>query len=147
MEKIAKRESLLDQEASVNFKELTDDAVANSVVTEKLFLSGQDGEDEVNQRIEKITSEAIKNDARFRIAKLYYEAKNDIDSALKKAEEISNLDEQTRCLVHLAVAVLEKEGDADLADRIVANSKQDNEGYLKFYDQEKAKIVTEKQEK
>jgi hypothetical protein len=134
------------QEIPAKFKELTDDAVANSAITENLFLSGQDGEDEVNQRIEEIENEAVKNDAKFRIAKLYYEVENDLDSALKKVEEISSLDEQTRCLVHLAIAVLKKEGDSDLADQIVAKSSQDSEGYLKFYDQEKAKIVTEKPE-
>ena len=128
-------------ELTIKFKNLDDDGVAHSIITGELFSSGQDGEDEVNERIEKIENEAVKNLAKFRIAKLYYEVKQEIESAVKKAGEISDPNEQTRCLVHLAIAVLENEGNLALADQIIIRVKQDDEGYLKFYNKEKERIT------
>jgi len=137
------------QELATQFKDLDDDKVAHSIITGELFCSGADGEDEVNQRIEKITMEAVKDDAKFRIAKLYYESKHDIDSALKKVEGISNPAEQARCLVQLAIAILQNEGNEALADEIFAKAEakegsldEIQQSYLKIYPKEKAKILT-----
>lgn len=136
-----------NQELSAQFKGLDDDEVAHSTIASELFCSGADGENEVNQRIEEIAVEAVKNDAKFRIAKLYYESKHDIDSALKKVEEISNPAEQTRCLVQLAIAVLQSDGNEALADEIITKIKEGSldevqQGYLKFYHEERKRILT-----
>lgn len=136
-----------NQELSSKFKGLDDDKVAHGVITGELFYSGADGENEVNQRIEEIAVEAVKNDAKFRIAKLYYESKHDINSALKKVEEISNPAEQARCLVQLAIAVLQSDGNEALADKIITKIKEGSldevqQGYLKFYHEERKRILT-----
>ncbi|MBI5077466.1 hypothetical protein HZB94_03755 [Candidatus Falkowbacteria bacterium] len=80
-----------NQEFSAQFKDLDDEKVALSIITGELFRSGQDGEDEVNRRIEEIKIKAVKDNAKFRIAKLYYEAKHDIGSALKKLMRLAIL--------------------------------------------------------
>lgn len=127
-----------NQESIIKFKDLDDGMVAHSNITDERFCSGVEGENEVNQRIEEIKNEAVKNDAKFRIAKLYYEAKQDIESALKKVEEISNPAEQARCLIQLAIAVLKNEGNEELADEIFskvdANKLDETQkGYLEIY--------------
>jgi hypothetical protein len=105
-----------------------------------------DGEKEVNDRIENIKLEAVKNDAKFKIAKLYYEVKNDLTSALKKAEEISNPAEQSRCLIYLATAVLKNEKDIELADKIISKIEEGSldevqKSYLKYYNEEKERLL------
>ena len=118
---------------------MDDDHVAHGAITRELFLSGPEGEAEVNQRVGTIEIEAVRNDAKFNLAKLYYEAKHDAKDALNKALEITDLNEQTRCLVHLALSVLKNEGNQSLADELVALAKKDDEGYLKYYKLEKEK--------
>lgn len=127
-----------------NFNALDDLSVAHSVITGKLFDA--DGEDEtilaqmVVKRIEEIKILGIKDNTFFRIAKLYYENKNNLEEALEMVNKISSTDEQTRCLVHLACAILFKEGNLEKADSIIQKAIQDKHGYIKYYMKERSKI-------
>lgn len=85
------------------------------------------------KKVEKISDKTLRDDAWFRIAKMYYETAADLDSAVTTVNKINNSDERNRCLVHLANAVLEKEKDVEKADKIVKNIQDDKYGYLKYY--------------
>ena len=64
---------------------------------------------------------------------MHYENNNDINIALQKANEIQNQNEKTRCLVHLANAVIANEGNSELADKIMEQITEDKQGYAKYY--------------
>ncbi|MDO8669716.1 MAG: hypothetical protein Q7K65_05505 [Candidatus Buchananbacteria bacterium] len=132
-------------ELSDKLDSLDDEMVASSTVTGELFNLSEDGEDIVIKRIENIEDESAKDEALFRIANLYYRVKQDIDAALSKAGEIDSKDEKTRCLVQLAVAVLNTENNLELADSIIAQAEQDGEGYIKYYQSEKQKFIDKNQ--
>ncbi len=123
------------------FGEMEDDQVANSVITGEIFKSGKEGETEVIQRIDKIGNQAVKDSAWFRLAKIYYDDLNHINAALEMADRISGNDERTRCLVQLAIEALKTEHNLDLVDDIIGKAKMDNQGYLKYFEKEKIKIM------
>ncbi len=64
---------------------------------------------------------------------MHYENNNDINTALQKANEIQNQAEKVRCLVHLANAVIAKDGNSELADKIMEQITEDKQGYAKYY--------------
>ena len=118
-----------------SFGSLDDKSVTHGLLTEKVFLYSIEGEDLVNIRIDQINTSHLKDAALFRIAKIYFEQKKDVENALKKANEITNNEERIRCLVHLAVSVLKTENDISLADSIIEriNTENDKQNYLKYY--------------
>jgi len=135
-------ESAPVREDGADFYDLDDLQVAHSPITIERFCSGPLGEEQVIKRIKNIENDAVRNDAMFRIAKLMYESRNNIIEALDLVEKISNPNEQARCFVHLAIAVLQNEGNRQLADEIIAKIKVDDEGYINFYDKEKARFAS-----
>lgn len=132
------------QQTRQSFEELVDrfdkldkSNIAHNIATFDLFKSGKKGEEKVLQKINELENGYQKDNLLFRIVKLYYENNNDIQTALKMADEIQNQDEKTRCLVHLANAVINNEGNLKLADEIIGKVKEDNNGYLEYYEKEK----------
>jgi hypothetical protein len=144
-EKIKKEENkpIEFDELSAQFDKLDDQLVANSILTKDLFISGKEGEEAVIERISKLKENYSKNDAFFRVAKLYYENNNDINTALKLVDKISNQEEQSRCLVHLANEVLVREKNIELADEIISRIKEDGKGLKKYYEKERQKLVND----
>lgn len=132
--------SNIERQNDLDFNELGDAKVAHSVATGELFLSSEEGERKVLDRVETIENQSIKNDAYFRLAQLYYR-KSNLAEALGITSKISDLSEQARSLVHLAVAVLINEGNVDLADSIVAKAERDDEMYSRFYQREREKYL------
>lgn len=120
-------------ELNSKFDNLEESEIANSKITGALFKSGKEGEEKVVTTIEKMNDSALKDNALFRIAKMYYENNNDINTALQKVNEIQNQDEKTRCMVHLANAVVARDGNRDLADKIIGQITEDKQGYVKYY--------------
>lgn len=127
-----------------SFDALDETGVADSIITGKLFESGQEGALKVVKKISEMKTGHMKDSALFRIAKLYYEFFNDLQSALMMAEKIQNQDEKTRCLVQLAVEVLKKEGNPELADDIIKKVVEDNKEYVKYYEKVKKEYLENK---
>ncbi|MEK7512520.1 MAG: hypothetical protein AAB575_05950 [Patescibacteria group bacterium] len=128
-------------ELGKNFDKLNEAEVAGSIVTAKLFESGQAGEETVVKKIKEIKTGHLKDSALFRIAKLYYEHKNDLQTALNTANEIQSQDERARCLVQLAVAVIHKEGNPESADKIIEQITEDNKEYKNYYEKVKKEYL------
>lgn len=119
--------------------DLKDSKFVHSIETGDLFKSGDEGQEEVLERIEKIENDAIKNDGYFRIAEMFYENNGDMQSALETVREINNEQERARCLVRLAVAILKKEGNLEEADQIAeeAGSLDEQGEYSAYYEKER----------
>lgn len=115
------------------FNNLNESGIAHSITTGELFKSGVEGKETVVQKIKGMNSGHSKDSALFRIAKLYYENDSNIGIALQIADEIQNQDEKTRCLVHLANALITIEGNLDSADSVIEKITVDNKGYEKDY--------------
>jgi predicted S18 family serine protease len=142
-ESIEKNQKPLEttSELTEKFDKLDESGIANSTVTSELFKSGKEGEEKVIKKIGEIKETVFKDTALFRIAKLYYEQKKDIQTALQKANEIQNQNEKVRCLVHLANAVIASEGNFELADKIIGQITEDKEEYTKYYEKVKSEYI------
>lgn len=129
------------EELSEKFDNLNGFDAVHNTITRELFKDGKGGEEKVLQKINDMEEGYHKNSGFFKIAKMYYEENDDIESALKTADEIQSPEEKTRCLVHLANAVLRKEGNLKLADEITQEITEDDKNYLEYYKKEREKHI------
>jgi hypothetical protein len=132
-------------ELAKKFDSLDKSGIANSTVTSELFKSGKEGEEKVIKKIGEIKETVFKDTALFRISKLYYEQKKDIQTALQKANEIQDQNEKARCLVHLANVVITSEGNLELADEIIGKITEDKEEYAKHYEKVRKEYIENKE--
>ena len=79
-------------------------------------------------------------DSLFQQAKKFYEVENDLNRALALAEKITDENERARCLVQLAIAILQNERDGVKADDVVKRIGEDKFGYKVYYEREKARF-------
>lgn len=110
----------------------------HSITTKELFEADEEGKRDVETRAD-LLPESLRDAAYFRIAKLCYENEGNLPKALLFSEKISNPDEYTRCLVHVANAVLDHEMDVAKAESIIQKVKKDSKGYLSYFEKEKAR--------
>ena len=72
---------------------------------------------------------------------MFYEKNDSIGHALDKVEEIENEDERTRCLVQLAVSLINRNGNVEYADEIISGIESDKHGYIEYYNKEKQRYL------
>lgn len=124
-----------------HFHEYVSDVdVAHGTATAELFVNGTaaDQQDVLN-RIDQIDSSSLKDVAYFRLAKHALESMNDLGLAESFVEKIENHDEQARCYVHLAIALINHDGNPTRADALIKKIDRDHHQYASYYHRARAK--------
>ena len=115
------------------FRRMEDVEAVNSIILKDIFLFGNEGEAMVSQRIDRIPASGLRDMGRFRLVKLYYKEKGDLEAACSVIRDFEDAEEKAKCAVYLANTLLDDKMGKDIADNIVDMIDKRKKDHIKNY--------------